>query len=116
MVTFLLFVVLIVAIGIQVKVNQNLQKQIKFLEGIKQTPGPQGPMGLMGPQGVPGQQGPQGPSGPQGPMGEVGPMNPMTEIEIKTRKESDSIIVQRMLNVHPELHGDEELMRLLNRE
>lgn len=113
MVTFLLFVVLIVAIGIQVKVNQNLQKQIKFLEGIKQTPGP---MGLMGPQGVPGPEGPIGQQGPQGPMGEVGPMNPMTEIEIKTRKESDSIIVQRMLNVHPELHGDEELMRLLNRE
>lgn len=110
MVTFLLFVVLIVAIGLQVKVNQNLQKQIKFLEGIRQTPGPQGPMGLMGPQGIPGSQ------GPQGPMGEVGPMNPMTEIEINTRKESDSIIVQRMLNVHPELHGDEELMRLLNRE
>lgn len=113
MVTFLLFVVLIVAIGIQVKVNQNLQKQIKFLEGIKQIPGP---MGLMGPQGVPGPEGPMGQQGPQGPMGEVGPMNPMTEIEIKTRKESDSIIVQRMLNVHPELHGDEELMRLLNRE
>jgi hypothetical protein len=136
MISFLTLVVLVVAIGIQFRINQKLQNHIRLLQednpiiiegrqgvpgpqGPKGEPGPQGPMGLMGPQGIPGPQGEPGMMGPMGvpgPMGEVGPMNPMTEIEMNMRKENDAIIVERMLMVHPELHGDDQLVRILNRQ
>ncbi len=145
MISFLTLVLLVAAIGIQFRVNQKLQNHIRLLqensptviEGKQGVPGPQGipgpigpqglqgeqgPMGLMGPQGEPGMMGPQGIPGPQGepgmigPMGEVGPMNPMTDIEIQMRKENDAIIVEKMLMVHPELQGDDQLMRILNRQ
>jgi hypothetical protein len=101
MLSFITIVLLIVAIGLQVKINRKFQNQIS---SVSTTPGP---MGLMGPQGQPGSQ------GPQGPQGEMGSTNPMTEIEIKSRIENDAIIVERMLMVHPELHGDEQLMRII---
>lgn len=118
MISFLTLVVLIVAVGIQFRINRRLQNHIRLLEEerpiiIEGDRGPQGPMGLMGPQGIPG---PQGEPGPIGPMGEVGPMNPMTDIEIQMRKENDAIIVEKMLMVHPELQGDDQLMRILNRQ
>jgi hypothetical protein len=138
MLSFITLVLLIVAIGLQIKINRKFQSQIDS-SPTRGERGPQGSMGLMGPsgpqgskgeqglQGVPGlmgQPGPVGPmgpqgvpgeTGPQGPMGEMGPTNPMTEIEINFRRENDAIIVQKMLMVHPELQGDGELMRILER-
>lgn len=132
MLSFITLVLLIVAIGLQIKINRKFQSQIDS-SPTRGERGPQGQMGLMGPpgpqgskgeqglQGVPGlvgQPGPIGPMGPQGepgPVGEIGPMNPMTEIEMNIRKENDAIIVQKMLMVHPELQGDGELMRILER-
>lgn len=130
MISFLTLVLLVAAIGIQFRVNQKLQNHIRLLqensptviEGKQGEPGPQGPQGLQGEQGPMGLMGPQGIPGPQGepgmigPMGEVGPMNPMTDIEIQMRKENDAIIVEKMLMVHPELQGDDQLMRILNRQ
>ena len=132
MLSFITLVLLIVAIGLQIKINRKFQSQIDS-SPTRGERGPQGQMGLMGPpgpqgskgeqglQGVPGlvgQPGPIGPMGPQGepgPVGEIGPMNPMTEIEMNIRRENDAIIVQKMLMVHPELQGDGELMRILER-
>lgn len=123
MLTTITLVLLIVAIGLQIKINRKFQSQIdssptrgeRGSMGLMGPPGPQGPRGEQGPQGVPGLMGPVGPMGPQGVPGEVGPMNPMTDIEIMNRREYDAIIVERMLQVHPELQGDEQLMRILER-
>lgn len=129
MLSTITLVLLIVAIGLQIKINRKFQSQIDS-SPTRGERGPQGPMGLMGPpgpqgskgeqglQGVPGlmgQLGPVGPMGPQGVPGEMGPMNPMTEIEMNFRRENDAIIVEKMLQVHPELQGDEQLMRILER-
>ena len=135
MLSTITLVLLIVAIGLQIKINRKFQSQIDSSPtrgergpmGLMGPPGPQGSKGEQGLQGVPGlmgQLGPVGPmgpqgvpgeTGPQGPMGEMGPMNPMTEIEMNFRRENDAIIVQKMLQVHPELQGDEQLMRILER-
>lgn len=129
MLSTITLVLLIVAIGLQIKINRKFQSQIDS-SPTRGERGPQGSMGLMGPpgpqgskgeqglQGVPGlmgQPGPVGPMGPQGVPGEMGPMNPMTEIEMNFRRENDAIIVEKMLQVHPELQGDEQLMRILER-
>lgn len=106
MISFLTLVLLVVTIGIQIRINRNLHNHIRLLENER-------PIIIEGKQGV---QGPQGEKGSVGPMGEVGPMNPMTEIEINTRKENDSIIVQKMFMVHPELQNDTDLMRILVRQ
>jgi len=129
MLSTITLVLLIVAIGLQIKINRKFQSQIDS-SPTRGERGPQGPMGLMGPpgpqgskgeqglQGVPGlmgQLGPVGPMGPQGVPGEMGPMNPMTEIEMNFRRENDATIVEKMLQVHPELQGDEQLIRILKR-
>ena len=133
MLSFITLVLLIVAIGLQIKINRKFQTQINSTPTSKGERGPQGQIGLMGPsgpqgprgeegpQGVPGLMGPQGEMGLTGPQGEpgltgeIGPMNPMTEIEMNVRRENDAIIVQKMLMVHPELQGDGELIRILER-
>jgi hypothetical protein len=100
MISFLTLVLLVVAIGIQIRINRNLHNHIRLLENER-------PIII---------EGKQGEKESVGPMGKVGPMNPMTEIEINMRKENDSIIVQKMFMVHPELQNDTDLMRILVRQ
>jgi hypothetical protein len=123
MLSTITLVLLIVAIGLQIKINRKFQSQIDS-SPTRGERGPQGPMGLMGPPGPQGSKGEQGLQGvpglmgqlgPVGPMGEMGPTNPMTEIEINFRRENDATIVEKMLQVHPELQGDEQLIRILKR-